>query len=157
MRHLAAFVWADQPARMRMLLQGIKAVWRNSQTSAPVHLQTCRLPEGLPFFLQGLKKTLAPTVLYNTYLGAYLPDRGRSLQAHLAQWAQQQPGSVLWLQWEHLPGKRPPEFGWLGWRADLWQNGEYRSWLLAWVHPHGSQVFWLPGLKGWRDFWRTER
>ena len=157
MRHLAAFVWADQPARMRMLLQGIKAVWRNNLVSAPVHLQTCRLAEELPVFLRGVKKALAPTVLYNTYLGAYLPDKGQALQAPLALWAQQQPWPVLWLQWEHLHGKRPPEFGWLGWKADLWQNGAYRSWHLAWVHPHGSRVFWLPGLKDWSDFWRAER
>ena len=62
---------------------------------------------------------------------------------------------MLWLQWETLwQGPRPPEFGWPGWTADLWQQGDHRHWQLAWVQPHGARVQWLPGLADWARFWR---
>ena len=86
----------------------------------------------------------------------YLPDRGRGLAPLVARWARAQPHPVLWLQWEHLRGDHAPKVpvpGWLAWQADLWQNGRHGHWHLAWVHPHGSRVCWLPALTSWRDFW----
>lgn len=153
--HLASFVWADQPERMALLQRGIEAVLRANTTDVPVQLAMHRLPGGLPDFLynQDRSAVRAPCVLFNTYLSTYLPDKGRFLQEHVGQWAQQRQGPVLWLQWEHLRGHESPEFGWLGWTADLWCNGSHQHWHLAWVHPHGSRVAWLPGLRAWRGYW----
>ena len=153
--HLASFVWADQPERMALLQRGIEAVLRANTTDVPVQLAMHRLPAGLPDFLynQDGSAVRAPCVLFNTYLSTYLPDKGRFLQEHVGQWAQQRQGPVLWLQWEHLRGHESPEFGWLGWTADLWCNGSHQHWHLAWVHPHGSRVAWLPGLRAWRGYW----
>jgi len=153
--HLASFVWADQSERMALLQRGIEAVLRANTTDVPVQLAMHRLPGGLPDFLcnQDRSAVRAPCVLFNTYLSTYLPDKGRFLQEHVGQWAQQRQGPVIWLQWEHLRGHESLEFGWLGWTADLWCNGSHRHWHLAWVHPHGGRVAWLPGLRAWRDYW----
>ncbi|MBM9537768.1 DUF2332 family protein [Desulfobulbus alkaliphilus] len=84
----------------------------------------------------------------NTYLATYLHDKGISLGAHLDTWARQRREPVLWLQWEPLRGQPgPPEFGWVGWIADLWQEGYHWHGQLAWVHPHGTRIQWLPDLK----------
>lgn len=156
--YLAAFVWADQPDRMRVLRQAIKTLLRINNTDRPVRLQTCCLPHELPAFLHTLPKLKAPCILYNSYLTAYLPDKGKGVQAQIARWATVQQQPVLWLQWEHLPpNDRPPAFGWLGWTAQLWHQGRQQSWHLAWVHPHGSRVDWLPGISAWHKYWQQKK
>lgn len=153
--YLAAFVWADQPARLQALKAGISALLQAS-SNPPLSLEACRLPEELPAYLAGLGRLAAPCILFNSYITMYLPDRGRGLAPLVARWARAQPHPVLWLQWEHLRGDHAPKApvpGWLAWQADLWQNGRHGHWHLAWVHPHGSRVCWLPALTPWRDFW----
>ena len=151
---LAAFVWADQTARMAMLNSGMELVAKVNSTEAPVELPACTLPEELPGFLHNLPALRAPSVLYNTYLTAYLPDKGRSLHAEIDHWARQEAQPLLWLQWEHLRSQEssPPEFGWLAWTADLWRDSQHQHWHLAWMHPHGNRVSWLPGLQAWHEF-----
>ena len=157
--YLAAFVWADQTERLRHLRAGILAFLRARSGPAPVQLAACRLPDELPDYLHSLPPLTAPCVIVNTYIGMYLPDRGRSLDPHIEDWAQAQNHPVLRLQWEHPHSAgidaKPPHFGWLAWTADLWQGGRHRSWLLAWTHPHGRRIQPLPGLAEWRDFWRN--
>jgi len=154
---LAAFVWPDQPERMALLRQGIAALHQINRTAVPVHLHRVDLPDNLPRFLAERISPLndAPVVLFNTYLTTYLRDKGASLRPHLAAWAARHPRPVLWLQWETLwQGPEPPEFGWVGWTADLWQEGRHRHWHLAWTHPHGNRIRWLPDWAAWAAFWR---
>lgn len=155
-RYLAAFVWADQIDRMRTLNQAIDTLLQTNATDTPVNLQACRLPQELPDFLQTLPRLAVPCILFNSYLNAYLPDKGETMQAHIARWALAQEQPVLWLQWEHLrssdTGDKPPAFGWLGWTAQLWHHGRHQSRHLAWVHPHGSRIAWLPGIFSWREY-----
>lgn len=157
-RTLAGFVWGDQPERFEQLRQGIEMLRRVNRTGMPVRLCPVDLASGLDRFLaeQVDVETEAPIVLFNTYLTTYLSDRGASLRPQLAAWAGCQHQPVLWLQWETLwQGPKPPEFGWLGWSADLWIGGQHRHWHLAWVHPHGTRLRWLPDWTGWIDWWRT--
>jgi len=154
---LAAFVWGDQLKRLAMLRQGIAALKRIRGTSAPVRLYPAHLPGDLTEFLEQRITPCsdAPVVLYNTYLTTYLHDKGASLRPQLAAWAAGQIQPVLWLQWETLwQGPRPPDFGWVGWSADLWRDGRHFHWHLAWAHPHGTHIQWLPESAAWADFWR---
>ncbi len=156
-RYLAAFVWADQLGRMRTLNQAIDTLLHVNGADTPVSLLACRLPQELPDFLQALPRLAAPCILFNSYLNVYLPDKGESMQAHIARWALTQEQPVLWLQWEHLRANassgKPPAFGWLGWTAQLWHHGQRQNWHLAWVHPHGGRIAWLPGILAWNNYW----
>jgi hypothetical protein len=154
---LAAFVWGDQPERLRQLRTGIAALHATNCSQSPVSLFRADLPADLSQFLVERvdRLTGAPVILYNTYLTAYLADKGATLRSTLASWASQHPWPVLWLQWEPLRnGPTPPEFGWLGWTADLWEDGTHRYWHLAWVHPHGTRIAWVPDMADWLAFWR---
>lgn len=156
-RTLAAFVWADQIDRLALLRRGMDSFHRAHRHGERVRLYRADLPAGLTGFLNehATFPDDAPILVYNTYLTTYLQGRGADLRPQLAAWAAGQPRPVLWLQWETLwQGPRPPEFGWLGWTADLWQQGDHRHWQLAWVQPHGARVQWLPGLADWARFWR---
>lgn len=155
---LAAFVWGDQLQRLAQLYQGIDALRRVNQTEVPVRLYPADLPDQLPLFLEERISPLAdgPVVLFNTYLTTYLRDKGASLRSHIAKWALRHPQPVLWLQWETLwQGPQPPGFGWVGWTADLWQEGGHRHWHLAWTHPHGTQIQWLPDWANWALWWES--
>jgi hypothetical protein len=157
---LAAFVWADQLQRLALLRQGIAALRRVDQPQSPVRIHRANLPGDLPRLLNERVSLLrdAPIVLYNTYLTTYLHDKGALLRPQLAAWAERHPQPVLWLQWETLwQGPSPPHFGWIGWTADVWINGRHRCWRLAWVHPHGGRIQWLPGLADWAGFWKGDR
>ena len=141
---LAAFVWADQPARLIRLREGIEALRAVEPSAAPVRLLPLHLPDELPRFLvEALPQPLnAPVLVYNTIVTMYLPDGGAGLRHHMANWAVQQDVPVLWLQWEpsessHL---QPPEPDWSAWSADLWQAGSHRRLHLGWAHPHGASI-----------------
>jgi len=141
---LAAFVWADQPARLVRLREGIAALRAVEHSVAPVRLLSLHLPDELPSFLaQALSQSLdAPVVLFNTIVTMYLPDGGAGLRRHVAEWAGRQSVPVLWLQWEPAdrPGLQPPERDWSAWSADVWRAGAYRRRHLGWVHPHGASI-----------------
>lgn len=157
---LAAFIWGDQVERLTMLRQGIAALHRVNQTTIPVRLFPADLPDDLGRFFEERVAPLveAPVVLYNTYLTTYLRDKGASLRPQLAVWAEKQSRPVLWLQWETLwQGPQPPGLGWVGWTADLWSGGSHLHWHLAWAHPHGASIHWLPDSAKWAAFWRENR
>jgi hypothetical protein len=139
---LAAYVWADQPTRLLRLREGIAAFRENQMGETAVTLHQATLPDDLPRFLKQIPmEPTAPIILYNTYMTAYLPNRGAGMRPHIAQWAASQSRPVLWLQWEPLwLGPHPPHYGWCAWMADLWQSGNHKSWQLAWIHPHGTEA-----------------
>ena len=141
---LAAFVWADQPARLLRLREGIEALRAIERSSAPVRLRPLHLPDELPRFLdEALPRSPdAPVVLYNTIVTMYLPEGGAALRRHVEPWAGRQPVPVLWLQWEpsDTADLKPPQPDWSAWSADLWQSGEHRRLHLGWVHPHGASI-----------------
>lgn len=146
---LSAFVWADQAARLDRLREGVAALRAVAETAAPVRLAPLRLPDGLPGFLAGyaLAPDDAPLVIFNTIVTMYLPDRGASLRQTIGSWAAGRGAPVLWLQWEppDPAAGPPPQREWQRWTADLWRpGGDHQSWPLAWVHPHGTALEWLP-------------
>jgi hypothetical protein len=127
---LAAFVWADQPARLDRLREGIAALRAVDDTAAPVRLRPLHLPDELPRFLDEAlpRPPDGPIVLYNTIVTMYLPEGGAGLRRHVEAWARRQPVPVLWLQWEppDAADLKPPHPDWSAWSADLWQTGEHR-------------------------------
>ena len=154
---LAAFVWGDQTRRLAMLRGGIAALHLVNRGPAPVRLHAADLPADLASFLDThcRRPDGDPFVVFNTYLSAYLTDKGASLRPLLEAWAERQSRPILWLQWEPLwQGDAPPNLGWLAWTADLWHSGRHARWHLAWVHPHGTRLVWLSGLAEWTAFWR---
>ena len=156
---LASFIWGDQQERMIRLLEGI-AVLRD-MVAKGMHLQLypADIPQELDAFLTQHIPTdpACPVVLYNTYLTNYLTDKGRSLPQRIHQWAAQQQRDILWLQMEISRNElQPPHKGWVLWQANLWQQGIQQKWNLAWCHPHGSPVHWLPGMEQWARFWQNK-
>jgi hypothetical protein len=141
---LAAFVWADQPARLDRLREGIAALRAVEASAAPVRLLPLHLPDELPAFLaEALPRPPdAPVVIYNTTVTMYLPDRGAGLRDPITDWAARQGVPVLWLQWEPSvrPDRPPPVTDWQAWSANLWQAGRHRQLHLGWVHPHGAAI-----------------
>ncbi|NLX17803.1 MAG: DUF2332 domain-containing protein [Desulfobulbus sp.] len=155
--YLASFVWGDQPERLDRLYQGVAAIQRISGSGAPVLLHQVDLPDQLPSFLEDKIAPLdnAPVVVFNTYLRTYLRDKGDSLQRHLSFWALKRVQPVLWLQWEPVrDGVQPPDPGWIAWTADLWDHGSHHHWHLAWTHPHGNRIQWLPDWHAWTKYWQ---
>lgn len=165
---LKSFTWGDQVARLERLEEGIKAYHKVQRSGTPVNLHPADLPDDLGRFLQRHvpQQPAIPVVIYNTWMTSYLRDKGRLMFAHIDRWAnhrwtdqysldaQHSPGlgerPVLWLQWEPArDGSHPPEYGWCAWTADLWQGQDHRRWQLGWVHPHGGEAQFGPGLRDW--------
>lgn len=152
---LAAFIWPDQTARLQRLHEGIAAFHQVNKSRTPVQLHTVDLPGGLPHFLEKFVSDDSEAVIcYNTYIRMYLPDRGVALRRCMHRWARGASRPVVWIQWEPpscLKGQygQAPDDGWLAWTIDLWHRGEHNQWHVAWVHPHGQRVHWLPGLNDW--------
>lgn len=152
---LAAFVWADQVERMKRLQEGLAAFRLVEQSPAPVELHTVELPGGLADFLERqIGQEAEPLVCYNTFIRLYLPEKGFDLRRILGEWASRQNRPIVWIQWEPPSSLNDrhgiaPEYGWLAWTIDLWHRGQEQHWHIAWVHPHGQQVRWLPDLENW--------
>ncbi len=145
---LAAYIWADQPHRVTRLREGIVAFQQINQTESPIQIHQATLPDALPRFLQKIPTfggAIAPVVIYNTYMTAYLPNKGQGLRSHIADWATNQNRPILWLQWEPAWGNGgdSPEYGWCAWTADLWQGGNHIQHQIGWVHPHGTEAVFI--------------
>ncbi|MFN2138404.1 MAG: DUF2332 family protein [Candidatus Promineifilaceae bacterium] len=157
---LTAFVWPDQPDRMQRLQEAIVALHQTESSRAPVRLSAATLPDDLPRFLSTLESgTKDPILCYNTYIRMYLPDKGAALRAHIENWASGQERAVIWVQWEpdscqDIDHCQAPELGWLAWTIDAWQGSHAGHWHVAWIHPHGGKVRWLPDLERWQEWAR---
>jgi hypothetical protein len=153
---LKSFIWGDQVERMDRLCEGIEAYRQAQVSAAPVRVCHCDLPQDLGRFLESCLPAdpSIPVVIYNTYMTAYLADKGGSFVNEIGRWASRLVNRVLWLQWEPAwDGRIPPVEGWIAWTADLWQDESHQRWQLGWVHPHGgSAVFegdWGLGIGDW--------
>jgi hypothetical protein len=146
---LMSFVWGDQADRLQRLREGIAALREVEQKEGGLALYPADLPEELDAFLRDRVPNEAqrPVVLYNTFMTAYLSDKGASLWDRIDAWAAGQQRPVLWLQWEPArDGRDPPGLGWCAWTADLWHGQAHRRWRLGWAHPHGTELELGPGL-----------
>ena len=146
---LTSYVWADQLVRIERLKEGIRAFKELEKSkSAPVTLYKAAIPEDLPNFFTKIPghNSDAPVVFYNTFMTAYLENKGTMMRQAISQWAQAENRPVLWVQAEPLWEEKdePPESGWLAWTVDLWQGEEHHQWQLGWIQPHGTAVHWLP-------------
>lgn len=152
---LASFIWADQIARLARLWEGIEAYRTVAASSVPIHLYEVLLPEALPDFLkEQVSNNGKPVICYNTYIRMYLHEKGRDLRHSLETWSRSQDRPLVWIQWEPPSSYqerlgKAPEIGWLAWTIDLWHGEHVGRWHIAWVHPHGHSVYWLPGLEDW--------
>lgn len=154
---LASFIWGDQKERLTRLQEGIAVLHAMESAGEQLQLDSVDLPMGLDdFLMQHIPAEPAcPVVLYNTYVTNYLADKGTSLSERIHQWAVQQTRDILWLQMEISRNElQPPHKGWVLWQVNLWQQGVHHKWNLAWCHPHGFLVHWLPGVEQWARFWQ---
>jgi hypothetical protein len=154
---LASFVWADQPARLDRLREGIAAARHANRGPSPIRISPLRLPDELGPFMDSVTagNPSLPTIVYNTTMSMYLERKAAGLREAMTTWANEAALSepLLWLQWEppHHEAATPPEYGWLAWTADLWAGGLHRHWLLGWVHPHGTSLVWEPGVAAFAE------
>jgi len=146
---LKSFIWGDQVDRMERLCEGLEAYRRAQESSVPAYLYRCQLPQELGVFLEQRLPAgppQIPVVIYNTYLTAYLTQKGRGIVDQIGSWASRQKRPVLWLQWEPVrDAQNPAVEGWIAWTAGLWQEGKHQSWLIGWVHPHGGEAIFEGG------------
>lgn len=143
---LSAFIWGDQLARLERLREGIAALKAVELSAAPVRLQAVDLPDELPSFLDSITPLVngAPVAIFNTTMTMYLADEGQSMRATIDAWARTRLEPVVWLQWEPPQAGEPPAYALQAWTVDLWQPDRPRHWHLAWIHPHGTTLDWLP-------------
>ena len=140
---LMSFIWGDQSGRMDRLCEGIEAYRTAQESSAPVRIYPFNLTSELGFFLTSRlpDDSSVPVVIFNTYITAYLPDKGKKISAEIERWASEQGRPVLWLRWEPArDGRSPPVEGWIAWTAERWQTGTHQQRNLGWVHPHGGEA-----------------
>lgn len=134
---LRAYVWADQPARMKLLDAAIELVRRlklRVEQGEAASWVTERLRE---------RAEGCTTVLYHSIAWEYFPDetKARISSAVTAAGQQADAGSPLaWLRLEPPAGSGPgggqPEL-----RLTLWPGGCDQ--LLAQAHTHGPPITWL--------------
>ncbi len=148
---LMSYVWGDQVARLHRLREGIAAFRENQSSDFPIQLYPVNLPSGLEAFLQNaVPADETPIVIYNTFMTAYLSDKGASFKETIGRWAATRTQPVLWLQWEPVRNLNAgPEYGWCGWTADLWHGPTHQHFFLAWVHPHGTHIQFEPDFATW--------
>ena len=148
---LKSFIWGDQVERMDRLCEAMEVFKDVQESPAPIHLFPCRLPDELGHFLvDRVPAGRAPVVIYNTFMTAYLPDKGASMVDLIGTWAAEQGRPVLWAQWEPARNQNAPYREEMNlWSADFWNAGEYCRYSIGWVHPHGGEAAfledWLPG------------
>jgi hypothetical protein len=156
---LMSYVWGDQVNRLERLREGIMAFRENQAAVEPgsgqIVLHPVNLPGGLGAFLEeAVPADETPVVIYNTFMTAYLSDKGASFREKIGRWAAGCSQPVLWLQWEpvrdaDIEPPDGPEYGWCGWTADLWQGQRHQRCFLAWVHPHGTEIQFEPEFSNW--------
>lgn len=136
-RHLQAYIWPDQPARLMRLRTAMAAAaaW---QAAAGVRVEQS---DAAPYALRELatpRPGLA-TVVFHSVFWQYLPAGTRAvLRGHIeAALARATPAAPLaWLRYEHPGADAPAEL-----RCHLAPGGE--DVLLAQVHSHGSWIEWV--------------
>lgn len=141
---LSSYVWADHTARLARLQEGITAL---REHRGHFRLLPLDLPEEtVPFLAENVPADDHPVLIYNTYMTAYLSDKGESLRKRIGGWASQQSRPVLWVQWEPpAKGVETPGFGWCEWIADHWHGSDHWHTRLGWVHPHGTDLELVAG------------
>ena len=149
---LLSYIWADQLERMARLREGLDAYHLIQRSDVPIKLSPVHLPEQLGGFLVGNSSFGdAPTVIYNTYMTTYLPEKGATLLAIIGDWARKQTHPVIWFQLE--PARGASRFGWCSITVDLWEADYHRQWQLAISHPHVTALEFSSGLTDFLDFW----
>ncbi|MEM7799813.1 MAG: DUF2332 family protein [Chloroflexota bacterium] len=167
---LKSYVWGDQINRIARLESGLNALRDHRAAGGSFELMSVKLPdEVLRFLKDHCEDGTAPLLLYNTFVTQYFRPQRTEFMETISTWAAAQPDGrpILWLQWEppfddpeqgglSVGGdeREPDEYGWLEWRADLWWRGAHQVFVLGWVHPHGKEVRFLPGMGDWIKFIR---
>jgi hypothetical protein len=133
---LLAYVWPDQPARLRQLEaalaiaaqgpprveQGDAADWLEAKLAAPA--------------APGLTRVVLHSIAFQYFPAGVQARIGAAMLTAGAGASEEAP--LAWLRFEMAAGDDKPSL-----RLRLWPAGEDR--LLAWCHPHGSSVRWLEG------------
>ncbi|WP_028582276.1 DUF2332 family protein [Desulfogranum japonicum] len=159
-RLLCSFVWGDQPQRMLRLQEGIAAFRECCMEKGQIPIYRIELPGELAVFLKTIQdeEVADPMVLFSSYITTYLHDKGKSLFEIIQQWATGQQRAIVWFQQDlaapDIVACKPPDLGWVLWSANVWQAATHISFHLAWCHPHGTQIQWLPGIRQWQKYWQ---
>jgi hypothetical protein len=131
---LLAFVWPDQPGRIRQLEAALAVAERD-----PPSVERADAADWLE------AKLAAPpppgrtrVVLHSIAYQYFPPETQRRIAATIraAGAGADQATPVAWLRFEMAPGESKPSL-----RLECWPDGDDR--LLAWCHPHGKSIRWL--------------
>jgi hypothetical protein len=133
---LLAFVWPDQPARLRQLEAALAIAAQD-----PPRVEQGDAADWLEAKLAAAATPGRTRVVLHSIAFQYFPAE---VQARIAA-AMETVGAaargeapLAWLRFEMARGDDKPSL-----RLRLWPKGKDR--LLAWCHPHGSSVRWLEG------------
>jgi hypothetical protein len=131
---LLAYVWPDQPGRLRQL-EAALAISRKS----PPMVEQGDAAEWLEGKLAGPRSPGRTRVVLHSIAFQYFPEDTKDrIDAMMEKaGAAASPTSPLaWLRFEFLTADGKTSL-----RLRMWPDGEDR--LLAWAHPHGKWVRWL--------------
>jgi hypothetical protein len=130
-----AYVWPDQPARLRQL-EAALAIARRS----PPMVEQGDAAEWLEEKLGEQARAGCTRVVLHSIAFQYFPKQTQARIAALIERLGQAASAsnpLAWLRFELVPGENKSSL-----RLACWPDGEDR--LLAWCHPHGKSVNWLP-------------
>ncbi len=133
---LLAYVWPDQPDRIRKLEaalavaerhppaveQGDAADWLEARLAVPPTPERTRV--------------VLHSIAFQYFPAAVQARIAAKIEAAGTEASEQAP--LAWLRFEMVPGENKPSL-----RLRLWPNGEDR--LLAWCHPHCCAIRWVEG------------
>jgi hypothetical protein len=131
---LLAYVWPDQPARLRQLEAALAVAAENpprvEQGEAADWLEAKLAAPAVP----GRSRVVLHSIAFQYFPAGTQARIAAMMDAAGAAASEDRP--LAWLRFEMAPGDSKPSL-----RLRLWPNGEDR--LLAWCHPHGKSVRWL--------------
>lgn len=133
---LLAYVWPDQPARLRQLEIALAIARR-----FPSRIEQGDAADWLERKLAEPRLAERTRIILHSIAFQYFPaDTQRRIAAMIDRAGCEASGSepLAWLRFEMAPGESKPSL-----RLTCWPDGEER--LLAWCHPHGKSVRWLEG------------
>lgn len=131
---LLAYVWPDQPERLRRLEAALAVA-----AAHPPGIAQGDAADWLERTLPGAEAGTMRVVLHSIAFQYFAPGTQRRIADLLEERGAEarEDAPLAWLRYEHVPGDARASL-----RLRTWPGSER---LLGWAHPHGTWVEWLEG------------
>jgi hypothetical protein len=131
---LLAYVWPDQPARLRQLEAALAAAAEDPPIIEEGDAADWLEAKLEAAFVPGRTRVILHSIAFQYFADDVQARIAAAIEAAGAQASENSP--LAWLRFEMITGEPEPSL-----RLRLWPGGEDR--LLAWCHPHGSRINWM--------------